>query len=114
MTATLLIDEPVYALDVTPTAIVRSTDEEFVVNVDVPGFEVDELAVAVVDRVLRVQGNAPPRDHLLRPVFEFLFPLPALADESVVVALFEDGVLTIRAPVRRSRGARPVEIATRS
>jgi HSP20 family molecular chaperone IbpA len=114
MAATLLIDEPVYALDVTPTASVRSTDEEFVVDVDVPGFDVDELAVAVVDRALRVQGNAPPRDDLLRPVFEFLFTLPALADESAVEAVVEDRELTIRTPVRRSRGAHPVEIATRS
>jgi HSP20 family protein len=112
MAAMVLIDEPVYALDITPTASVCSTEEEFVVDVDVPGFYVDELAVEVVDRALHVQGKATPREGLLRPEFEFWFALPGLADDSAVEAAFQDGVLTVRAPLRPREGSRPIEIAT--
>jgi HSP20 family molecular chaperone IbpA len=114
MAATVLIDEPVYALDITPTASVYSTQEEFIVDVDVPGFYVDELALDVVERSMHVQGKATPRGGLLRPEFEFWFALPALADDSAVEAVFGDGVLTMRAPLRPGEGPRPTEIATRS
>jgi HSP20 family molecular chaperone IbpA len=112
MTAAAPAQEPVYTDEISPTATVHSTDEEFIVDVSVAGFHVAELQIDVVDHALHVHGDASTRPALPRPTFEFWFALPPLAEEDTVEAVLDHGVLEIHAPVRPSTGPRTVEIAT--
>lgn len=91
-----------------PAADVYETPEEFVVELEVPGFDEKELQIEVSDHTLTVRGEAAAekeekeRTFLLHErlerAFERRFHLPEEADTEKLRAVFDKGVLEIHAP----------------
>jgi HSP20 family protein len=107
---------------VAPPTDIYETDKEFVVELEVPGFDEKELAVEVSDHSLIVRGEhkqeaeTSEREHLLHERLErrFMrrFELPADSDSEQVSATCEKGLLTLRVPKAMPTAARKVEITT--
>jgi len=103
-----------------PNADVYETDDEFVVELEVPGFAEKELEIEVTDHMLRVTGErAETKEEekkdfqlheRLEARFERRFTLPAEADMKKVTASFGKGVLEIHAAKAKEAGARKVAI----
>lgn len=90
-----------------PAADVYETKDEFVVELDVPGFEQKELGIEVTDHTLIVKGERLEtkeedkefRLHeRLEETFERRFFLPTDADTKHVKATFGKGVLVVHTP----------------
>lgn len=91
-----------------PAADVYETPEEFVVEVEVPGYEEKELAIEVSDHILAIKGRRAKateesskefrlRERLERE-FERKFVLPTEASTERVQATFAKGVLKVHTP----------------
>jgi HSP20 family protein len=91
-----------------PAADVYETPDEYVVALDVPGYEEKELAVELSDHTLAIKGQ---RSHTtdeakkefalqerLEHQFERRFTLPMTADTEHVKARFTKGVLEVHTP----------------
>jgi HSP20 family protein len=106
-----------------PAADVYETPEEFVVELEVPGFEEKELGLEVTDHTLKVKGEARAEreekvkdktfilHERLEKAFERRFQLPEDADTEKLVATFKSGVLQIHAPKTVEAKPRKVKIA---
>jgi HSP20 family protein len=91
-----------------PAADVYETDGEYVVELEVPGFDRKQLTVELTDHTLCVKGERVDEkeekgkefrlQERLAKHFERRFVLPTDADATKLAAAFEDGVLTVRAP----------------
>jgi HSP20 family protein len=103
----LFEDRGVFAFDA-PATDVYETDHDYVVELEVPGFDTDDLAVEVSDHTLVVKGEHEEdaektgREMLLHERlerrFERRFELPREVDADKVVAECEKGVLTLHVP----------------
>lgn len=103
-----------------PAADVYETSEEFVVELEVPGYREEELGLEVTDHTLTVRGEikeeAKQKDKAfilherLERHFERRFQLPEDADTAKLVARFEGGVLEIHAPKAAEAKPRRIEI----
>ncbi len=110
--------EPVY-----PAADIYETDDEFVVEVEVPGFEEKELAIEVTDHTLSVKGEHEEtmekkektfRLHeRLEKTFERQFALPETVDAEKLTATFEKGVLELHAPKVAIAATKTIPIGVR-
>ena len=90
-----------------PNADVYGTDDEFVVELEVPGFEEKELEIEVHDHTLSVKGERAEEKEKkeksfqmrerLEKRFERRFVLPPEVDTSKLKATFDKGVLEIHA-----------------
>lgn len=120
-----LFDERIGALPVPlPAADVFEREGEFVVELEVPGFDEKELEIQVTDHTLVVSGQrteekedeekAYHRRERLEKSFERRFALPPEADVDAVKAEFEKGVLAIHAPKLQAAKPRTVEIGKES
>ena len=106
-----------------PAADVYETDDEYVVELEVPGFEEKELAIEVTDHTVSVRAErveAKEKEektyHLqerLERSFERRFQLPAGADTGKVKAEFTKGVLAIHAPKMKAAKPRTVAIGAK-
>jgi HSP20 family protein len=107
-----------------PAADVYETDGEYVVELEVPGFDEKQLTVELTDHTLSVvgkrveekdeEGKAFRLHERLAKHFERRFVLPADADADGLAAVYEAGVLTVRAPKEaRAEVPKTVEIATK-
>ena len=108
-----------------PAADVYETTDEYVVELEVPGYDEKELGIEVSDHTLTATGE---RKHAkaetektfrlherLEKQFERTFVLPAEADTEKVKATFKQGVMEVRAPKARTATPTKVPIAkTRS
>jgi HSP20 family protein len=91
-----------------PAADVYETTDEFVVELEVPGYEERELGIQVSDHTVTVKGERKEAReakeqyfHLherLEREFERRFELPADADTKHLRATFAKGVLEVHAP----------------
>ncbi len=116
-----LLEEPFVAA--TPNADVYETEDELVIELEVPGFDEKDLEVEVVDRVVTVRGKRAEEQEekekayrmheRLEASFVRRFELPAAADTGAVEAVFENGVLEIHARKAEVEQARRVEIGTK-
>lgn len=96
-------------------------DEDYRVQVELPGFQREAVDVSVAGRTLTVAGERPKFEppagaHLLRSErpsgkFELTIRLPADVDALGVVAQMRDGILEIQLPKASGRG-RPIDIDT--
>jgi HSP20 family protein len=91
-----------------PPADVYEMKDEFVVELEVPGFEENELGIEVTDHTLVVKGKRieakedpekefRPRERL-EQTFERRFYLPIDADTEHAKAKFGKGILEVRTP----------------
>ena len=107
-------------IELLPPADVYETDAEYVVEIEVPGFDERELAVEVTDHRLLVKGEREEeteraeRTALLRERlerrFERSFDLPLAADTEHVAAVYGKGVLTVHVPKLPTGEPHTVEI----
>jgi HSP20 family protein len=103
-----------------PAADLYETEKELIVELDVPGFDEEELALEVSDHTLVVKGERVKEKeekdrtfHLherLEKHFERSFSLPAEADVAKAKATFKTGVLEIHVPKIETAKARTIEI----
>jgi HSP20 family protein len=116
-----LFDEVGLAPTMVPNADVYETDDEFVVELEVPGFAEQELEVEVTDHTLRVKGERAATaerkaqsfqlHERLEASFERRFLLPPEADMERVSASYDKGVLEIHAAKAKVAAAKKVAIA---
>ncbi len=102
-----------------PAADVYETPEEFVVELEVPGFEQKDLGLEVTDHTIVVRGEVTEAKEerektfllheRLERIFERRFHLPEDADTDKLTATFKGGVLEMHAP--RIVEAEPRKIA---
>jgi HSP20 family protein len=93
---------------VMPAADIYETEQEFVFELEVPGFEEKELAIEVSDHLLTVKGEHKEKKtekekafHLherLEREFERRFELPPTVETEKLTATFKQGVLELHAP----------------
>jgi HSP20 family protein len=91
-----------------PAADVYESNGEYVYELEVPGYEENELAVEVRDHTLTVMGEKVEKkaekektfylNERLARSFERRFELPTEAIADKVVADFDHGVLVVHAP----------------
>ncbi|HSC73102.1 MAG TPA: Hsp20/alpha crystallin family protein [Gaiellaceae bacterium] len=105
---------------VLPATDIYETGDEYVVELEVPGFEREELGIEVSDHQLTIKGRRTDakdqgekafrlHERLARE-FERRFVLPAEADTEHLRATFEKGVLEVHAPKARILEPKTVEI----
>jgi HSP20 family protein len=102
-----------------PASDVYETEAEYVIEIEVPGFEEGDLEVEVADHGLVVKGTRTEETHeertsvllheRLEREFERRFDLPFAGDLEHVSAGFDKGVLTLHVP--KVEAARPRKIA---
>lgn len=103
-----------------PAADVYETPDEYVVELEVPGYQETELKVEVSDHTVTVTGTreeSTDENHKryqlherLEETFERAFILPPETDGSQVKASFADGVLKLSTPRHEIAKARTVSI----
>jgi HSP20 family protein len=116
-----LFEDVGFAPSVFPAADVYETKDEFVVELEVPGFEQKELGIEVTDHTLVVKGERTEAKkeetekqfrlrERLEETFERRFHLPAEADTEHVKAKFEKGILEVHAPKLETLKPHKIEI----
>jgi len=105
-----------------PAADVYETEDEFVVELEVPGYEEQELAIEVSDHMLAIKGQrATTKEEKakefalherLERKFERRFSLPSETDTEHLKATFAKGVLEVRAPKVKTAEPKQVAITT--
>lgn len=106
------------AVRATPPSDYFETGDACVIAMDLPGFDRDDLDVAVEDHTLivRARREAPSgerryhRRERAPGEFERAFRLPDRADLGGIDARLSDGVLKVRVPKAEPRQGRTVEI----
>jgi HSP20 family protein len=105
-----------------PAADMYETKDEFVLELDVPGYEEKELTVEAFDHTIAVKGDRKEVEKIekdkifrlqerLEKHFERRFELPPEADTKHVKAVFEKGVLEVHAPKVATAKPRMIAIA---
>jgi HSP20 family protein len=115
-----MLEEVGFAPALLPAADVYETTGEFVIELEVPGYERDELGIEVSDHTVTVTGTrTEAREETektfrlrerLEHEFERRFELPVDADTGHVEAIFGKGVLTLHAPRLEAAAPHKVEI----
>jgi HSP20 family protein len=118
-----LFEESPFVPAAAPNADVYETDDEWVVELEVPGYEEKELEIEVTDHTLCVKGARKEEKEKkektfqlrerLESSFERRFALPEEADTEKLKALFGKGVLEIHAPKAQIAKPRKVEIGAK-
>jgi HSP20 family protein len=103
-----------------PAVDLYETEKEFIVELDVPGFEEKELALEAADHTLVIKGERVKEKEAkektfylherLDTEFERRFKLPPEADIEHVAAKFRTGVLEVHVPKIEQVKARAIEI----
>jgi HSP20 family protein len=116
-----LFEEGGFAPALVPNADVFETENEFVVELEVPGFEEKELEIEVTDHTLCVKGHridvkeekekTYQLHERLEKTFERRFTLPVEADMGKVKASYEKGVLEIHTAKVKETAPKKVAIA---
>jgi HSP20 family protein len=114
-----MLDEIGVAPPPLPAVDLYEAETEYVVELEVPGFEEKELGIEVTDHTLRVKGERVETKEekaktfflheRLDKKFERAFTLPAEADIEKLTAEFRRGVLIVHAP--KAITAQPRKVA---
>lgn len=114
-----LFNEGGLAPTLLPAADVYETADEYVVELEVPGFDEKELELEVTDHTVCVKGERAEEKEAeektyrlherLETSFERRFELPPEVDPGSVKADFKKGVLEIHAP--KAQAPQPRRIA---
>ena len=95
-----------------PQMDILETPETFIIIAEVSGLKKDEIRISVKRNLVLLAGKRQraPRDNAVRYLqmeieygsFERTFELPVLVDESQIEAHYQDGLLTVVLPKKRS------------
>ncbi|GAA2144217.1 hypothetical protein GALLR39Z86_14470 [Glycomyces algeriensis] len=103
----------------TPTADVTENDEEYHVDIDLPGVEKEDVNVSLEGQELTVSGECKKFEHIEGSArrstrrtgpFEFALRLPHAVDASGTTAELSSGVLCMTVPKAASKGQRKIEV----
>jgi HSP20 family protein len=104
---------------VAPPTDIYETEDEYVVELEVPGFDEKELTVEVIDHTLAIRGERAKATEekakeftlqgRLARQFERRFVLPVEADTNHMKAVFAKGVLEVHTP--KTPIAKPRKVA---
>jgi HSP20 family protein len=101
-----------------PLADLSETDDAYVVEVDLPGVNRDQIGIQLQDRELVITGEVPESEQKGRHHrrsrrtgrFEFRTYLPGDVNADGVNAQLSDGVLTVTIPKSEETKPRQIEI----
>lgn len=103
-----------------PTLDLYEKDGSYVLTVELPGVEKDDIAISIADNVLTISGEKhfageqQGKRYYIRESsggsFSRSFRLPKKIEEGNVEATFKDGVLRLVIPHKAEDGARKIEI----
>ena len=115
-----VFEEIGFAPVLVPAADIYETDEEFVVELEVPGYEEKELSIEVSDHLLVIKGSRTKSKEeerkeftlheRLERAFERRFIVPSEADTEHLKAVFSEGVLEVHAEKLPAAKAKRVAI----
>ena len=104
----------------TPRVDVVEDDGEYIINVELPGVEKDEVKVSVKDRVLSISGERKSEkeekgkkyQRVERAYGAFMrsFTLPEDAAREKLNANFKDGILKVHIPKEESAKTKAIEV----
>ena len=111
-------EEPLTAVDWTPSVDIVETEKEYLVKAELPQVNKEDVKVSVENGILTVQGERKQekeekgkkfhRVERSYGFFERSFTLPDNADETNISAEFKDGILNIH--LAKSEKAKPKKI----
>lgn len=106
-----------------PRADLSETDDAFVIAIDLPGIERDDLDITVEDGTLKISGERAMREEHDRGQFHRIersygrfyrsFSFGPNVDPDNIDATFDDGVLTVRVGKAEERKPRRIEVGSR-
>ena len=107
-------------LDWNPRVDIAESDDRFVVKAEIPGVEMGDIDISLVDGNLVIQGekkheNEEEGKNFYRVErsygsFKRVFALPSRVDVENVSASYEDGVLSVTIPKTGEVRSRKIEI----
>ncbi|WP_049983117.1 Hsp20/alpha crystallin family protein [Halorubrum sp. BV1] len=74
-------------------------DDEFVLTVELPGFDPEEITASWDSGVLNVAGEHEDETRGTRRTYHRRFRFPKTIDEDGIEATYQNGILTVRLPV---------------
>ena len=103
-----------------PLADVEETDDAYVIEIDLPGVQREDIDIQLTDRQLTVSGEIKEKERtgILRRrtrrvgQFQYSVTLPADVDADEVTAHLDDGVLTVRVAKPEQAKPRRIEISS--
>ena len=114
-----LFDDVGFAPALQPAVDVYETEDEFVLELEVPGYEEKELTIEAFDHTVAIAGDRREVEEKsdkvfrlherLEKHFERRFEFPPQADTKHLKAVFGNGVLELHAP--KSPQVKPRKIA---
>jgi len=85
-------------------------DGEFVLSVEMPGFDPDEIEVTWDDGVLNIAGEHADEERNRRRTYHRRFRFPKSVDDGEISAQYRNGILEIDLPVVEEASTRGTEI----
>lgn len=85
-------------------------DEEFVLSVELPGFDPEEISVSWDDGVLNVAAEHDDDRRNQRKTYHRRFRFPKQVDDEDIAAEYNNGILEVRLPVESGATATGKEI----
>ncbi len=89
-------------------------DDEFVLTVELPGFDPEEITVTWDDGILNVAGEHEDDVRNTRRTYHRRFRFPKTVDEDAIEAGYQNGILTITLPIVVDAAATGTEIEIES
>lgn len=101
-----------------PLADLTETDEDYVVEAELPGISRDDIDIQIGERELAITGELKETERqgtLHRGTrrsgrFEYRTVLPGQVDAEAATATLRDGLLTVRVPKASDAGVRHIEV----
>jgi HSP20 family protein len=75
-------------------------DDEFVLSVEMPGFDPEEIDVSWNDAVLNIAAEHEDEHRGRRKTYHRRFRFPKTVDDDGITASYDNGILEVRLPVQ--------------
>ncbi len=101
-----------------PPVDVFETDNAYVIEAEVPGYKEDDIKIFCKNRVLTISSDAVTKERengfiteeISLPSFQRSFQLPDDADEDMVSATSENGILSITISKKEKKEPKRIEV----
>jgi HSP20 family protein len=85
-------------------------DDEFVLSVEMPGFDPEEISVSWQDGVLNIAAEHDDEHRGQRKTYHRRFRFPKDVDDEAITAEYTNGILEVRLPIVASADVSGTEI----
>ncbi|MFA9516345.1 Hsp20/alpha crystallin family protein [Halopenitus sp. H-Gu1] len=89
-------------------------DDEFVLSVEMPGFDPDEISVSWDSGILNVAAEHEDEQRGQRRTYHRRFRFPKDVDDEAITAEYNNGILEVRLPVQAGAVVTGTEIEVQS